>query len=160
MSRASTRFTEALLLLLMFFLFVSFCSTGWGVKGKTERINRTKPPNKSACKEAQGKISGKGRNKISKGTTLTKASATAKRLHLPAIGIHSSWPLLSLRAAVIQQLTSQKSQQKHFCFTAQGKGWVAATQFCPVNSMAAHTFGVSNRLNSGYPLALQPGKLI
>lgn len=82
MSRASTRFTEALLLLLIFFLFVSFCSTGWGVKAKQSGLIK-KNHQTSQLKVAQGKISGRGRNKISKGTILTKASATAKRPQFP-----------------------------------------------------------------------------
>lgn len=82
MSRASTRFTEALLLLLMFFLFVSFCSTGWGVKAKQSGLIKQNHQT-SQLKVAQGKISGRERNKISKGTILTKAPATAKRPHSP-----------------------------------------------------------------------------
>lgn len=82
MSRASTRFTEALLLLLMFFLFVSFCSTGWGVKAKQSGLIKQNHQT-SQLKVAQGKISRRERNKISKGTILTKASATVKRSHFP-----------------------------------------------------------------------------
>jgi len=72
----------------------------------------------SQLKGPQGKISVRERNKISKGTILTKAYATAKRLHFPAIIIHSSHPLLSLRARVIEQFTSQKTPQIYFCFRA------------------------------------------
>lgn len=71
----------------------------------------------SQLKGAQEKISGRERNKISKGTILTRALAAAKRLHFPAIIIHNSWSLLSLRAMVIEQFTSQKTPQIYFSFT-------------------------------------------
>lgn len=95
MSRASTRFTEALLLLLMFFLFVSFCSTGWGVKAKQSGLIKQNHQT-SQLKVAQRKISGRERKKTSKGTILTKKSATAERPHFPGFPAsldlsHSSW---------------------------------------------------------------------
>lgn len=141
MSRASTRFTEALLLLLMFFLFVSFCSTGWGVKAKQSGLIKQNHQT-SQLTVAQGKISGRERNKISKGTILTKASATAKRPHIPGFPAslelshrpQPPWPL--------------------FCLAAQ-RGRTAAAQLCPGEGRAVHTVAVCNSLDSGYPQVLR-----
>lgn len=150
MSRASTRFTEALLLLLMFFLFVSFCSTGWGVKAKQSGLIKQNHQT-SQLKVAQGKISGRERNKISKGTILTKAYAIAKRPHFPGFPAslelaHSSWATTPTDISAWQH----REEQQQLLSCAQVRAGLCPPLLCAITWIQATPRCSEPRGSTGY----------